>query len=59
MRQNMIKTVQKTSWKEVLEFLTSDKDVQRAVIGLSDYEHPVKIYWDAIQKAYIVEVLQY
>jgi hypothetical protein len=53
------KSVQKENWAEVLEFLATDKEVQRAVVGLSDYQNPVNIYYDSIQQAYIVEVLQW
>jgi hypothetical protein len=54
MNPKTVKTEQKQSWSEVIEFLSTDKDVQRAVVGLSDYQNPIKIYYDSIQKAYIV-----
>jgi hypothetical protein len=59
MNPKTVKTEQKQSWSEVIEFLSTDKDVQRAVVGLSDYQNPIKIYYDSIQQAYIVEVLQW
>jgi len=43
------------TWKEVTEKLSSDKNLQRAII-YNGYKEPLIIYFDTILQSYVIEI---